>query len=166
MSIQTACEKLRREAKGDLLTEAIAEHLAANMTEELAALVERPEYIAAEMGRFVIGMAKKQLHSQDGGLPEEVVYGYATDYYHANREEIKKTIADSRKWFLPVEPPTKVITPQKPAKTETKPPKTVAKKPETVTKPADPVIKPPKKAKPVDEGQLSLFDLMGGLGNA
>lgn len=166
MSIDTAKAKLQKEAKGDLLAEAIAGHLVEIMDDELAALVDRPDYTAGEMGRFVVGMAKKQLHSQDGGLPDEVVYGYATDYYHANREEIKKTIADSRKWFLPVEPPTKVITPKKPAKTETKPPKTVAKEPETVTKPADPVIKPPKKAKAVAEGQLSLFDLMGGLDNA
>ena len=158
MSIDTAKAKLQKEAKGDLLTEAIAGHLVEIMDDELAALVERPDYTANEMGRFVIAKARKQLQGKSGGLPDEVVYGYATDYYHASREEIKNTSAGAVK--------TQVTASPKPAKTETKPPKTVAKKPETVTKPADPVIKPPKKAKAVAEGQLSLFDLMGGFGDA
>lgn len=158
MSIQTACDKLRREAKGDLLTEAIAEHLAANMTEELAALVERPDYTANEMGRFVIAKARKQLQGKSGGLPDEVVYGYATDYYHASREEIKNTSAGAVK--------TQVTASPKPAKTETKPQQKVGHKPEPAPKPADPAPKINKKAKPVDDGQLSLFDMLGGLGNA
>jgi|GEM_PF-4749587 len=158
MSIDTAKAKLQKEAKGDLLTEAIAGHLAEIMDDELAALVDRPDYTAGEMGRFVIGKARKQLNSRNGGLPDEVVYGYATDYYHASRDEIKKTLAGAGT--------AKVSTTPKTPKTETKTPKTVAKKSETVTKSADPVIKPTKKAKSVAEGQLSLFDLMGGFGDA
>ncbi|MBQ8137097.1 MAG: hypothetical protein IJ174_06655 [Clostridia bacterium] len=158
MSIDTAKAKLQKEAKGDLLTEAIAGHLVEIMDDELAALVERPDYTAGEMGRFVLGKAREQLHGRDGGLPDEVVYGYATDYYHASRGEIAKTVVRAGTG--------KVSTSTKTAKTETKAPKTVTKKPETVTKPADPVIKPPKKAKAVAEGQLSLFDLMGGFGDA
>lgn len=158
MSIDTAKEKIRKEAKGDLLAEAIAEHLAEIMDDELAALVDRPDYTAKEMAQFVIVKARKQLQGESGGLPDEVVYGYATDYYHASREEIKNTSAGAVK--------AEVTTSAKPAKSETKPPKTVVKKPETVTKPADPVIKPLKKGKPQAEGQMSLFDLMGGFGDA
>lgn len=158
MSIDTAKAKLQKEAKGDLLTEAIAGHLVEIMDDELAALVERPDYTAGEMGRFILGKAREQLHGRDGGLPDEVVYGYATDYYHASRDEIAKTVVRAGTG--------KVSTSTKTAKTETKAPKIVTKKPETVAKPADPVIKPPKKAKAVAEGQLSLFDLMGGFGDA
>lgn len=169
MSIQTACDKLRREAKGDLLTEAIAEHLAANMTEELAALVERPDYTAGEMGLFVLGKAWEQLHGRDGGLPDEVVYGYATDYYHASRDEIAKTVVRAGTGKAAVSA-AKAGKPapnaQKAAVNAQKREKIAQEQAKVPEKPIN-APKPPKpKSKPQTEGQMSLFDLMGGLCDA
>ena len=94
MSIETARAKIKAEASScGGLEKAIADHLIGIMDDELAALVERPEYTVKEMGSFVMSMARKELKSKSGYLADEVVYGFATDYYHASRAEIKKNAA-------------------------------------------------------------------------
>lgn len=169
MSIDTAKAKLQKEAKGDLLTEAIAGHLVEIMDDELAALVERPDYTAGEMGRFVLGKAREQLHGRDGGLPDEVVYGYATDYYHASRDEIAKTVVRAGTGKAAVSA-AKAGKPapnaQKAAVNAQKREKIAQEQAKVPEKPIN-APKPPKpKSKPQTEGQMSLFDLMGGFGDA
>lgn len=172
MSIDTAKTKLLKEAQecktNQQMVKVLADHLIQIMDDELAALVDRAAYTADEMGRFVVGMARKELNSKNGGLPDEVVYGYCTDYYHSTRKDIDAILGAKAH----VTAPTNTGAAAKPAKGSQDPKqseklsKTVTKKAETVTKPADPVIKPAKKGKPQAEGQISLFDLMGGMAGA
>ena len=122
MSIESAKSKLQDEAKGcGGLEKAIAAHLISVMDEELAALVERPDYTVKEMGSFVMTKARKELNSQSGCLADEVVYGFATDYYHATREEIKKNGQIS----TPSKAPTNKTKPEKTEVKAAKPPKSI-----------------------------------------
>ena len=158
MSIETARAKINAEANGcGGLEKAIAAHLISIMDDELAALVERPDYTVKEMGGFVMAKARKELNSQSGYLADEVVYGFATDYYHATREEIKKNGQISTSSKAPTNKP-------KPEKTEAKaakPPKNIQAQ-ENAEKAA--AQKPVKRTGP--EGQMSLFDMLGGLADA
>ena len=158
MSIENAKSKLQDEAKGcGGLEKAIAAHLISVMDEELAALVERPDYTVKEMGSFVMTKARKELNSQSGCLADEVVYGFATDYYHATREEIKKNGQIS----TPSKAPTNKTKPEKTEVKAAKPPKSI-KAQEKAEKAA--AQKPAKRTGP--EGQISLFDMLGGLADA
>ena len=155
MSIETARAKINAEANGcGGLEKAIAAHLVSIMDDELAALVERPDYTVKEMGGFVMAKARKELNSQSGYLADEVVYGFATDYYHATREEIKKNgqISSSSK------APTNTSANKPKAE---KLPKSI-KAQEKAKKAA--AQKPVKRTGP--EGQMSLFDMLGGLADA
>ena len=155
MSIETARAKINAEANGcGGLEKAIAAHLVSIMDDELAALVERPDYTVKEMGGFVMAKARKELNSQSGYLADEVVYGFATDYYHATREEIKKNgqISTASK------APNNVSASKSKAE---KPPKSI-KAQEKAEKAA--AAKTAKKTGP--EGQMSLFDMLGGLADA
>lgn len=157
MSVETAKAKIQKEAaECGSMEKAIAAHLVSIMDEELAALVERPDYTVKEMGGFVTAKARKELNSQSGYLADEVVYGFATDYYHATREEIKKNgqISTSSK------APTNTSA-NKP-KAEKKPEQKSVKAEKPAQKPPEP--KPAKKSGP--EGQMSLFDMLGGFANA
>ena len=152
MSVETAKAKIEKEAaECGSLEKAIAAHLVSIMDDELAALVDRPEYTVKEMGHFVTEKARKELNGHNGYLADEVVYGFATDYYHASREEIKKAGA--------VKPSAKPAS-NKEAK---KPEKAVQEKQKPAPKQPAP-SKPAKKAAP--EGQMSLFDMLGGLADA
>ena len=155
MSIETARAKINAEANGcGGLEKAIAAYLVSIMDDELAALVERPDYTVKEMGGFVMAKARKELNSQSGYLADEVVYGFATDYYHATREEIKKNgqISTASK------APNNVSASKSKAE---KPPKSI-KAQEKAEKAA--AAKTAKKTGP--EGQMSLFDMLGGLADA
>lgn len=162
MSIETARAKLEKEAAScGGLEKAIASHLSSIMDDELAALVDRPDYTVKEMGGFVMAKARKELNSKSGYLADEVVYGFATDYYHATRDEIKKNgqISTSSK-----APTNTGANKPKAEKTETKaakPPKSI-KAQEKAEKAA--AQKPAKRTGP--EGQVSLFDLLGGMADA
>ena len=155
MSIETARAKINAEANGcGGLEKAIAAYLVSIMDDELAALVERPDYTVKEMGGFVMAKARKELNSQSGYLADEVVYGFATDYYHATREEIKKNgqISTASK------APNNVSASK--SKVE-KSPKSIQAQ-EKAEKAA--AAKTAKKTGP--EGQMSLFDMLGGLADA
>ena len=155
MSIESAKSKLQNEAKGcGGLEKDIAAHLISVMDEELAALVDRPDYTLKEMGSFVMRKAKNELRGNSGYLEDEVVYGFATDYYHATREEIKKNGQISTSSKAPTNKP-------KPEKTEAKAPQSI-KAQEKAEKAA--TQKPAKRTGP--EGQMSLFDMLGGLADA
>lgn len=165
MSIDTAKAKLLKEAQesksNQQMVKVLADHLISIMDDELAALVDRAAYTADEMGRFVVGMARKELAGKNGGLPDEVVYGFCTDYYHSARKDIETMIGDKAK----VTAPTNVGTAKPTAKKAESPAKPTVQKAEA-HKPAEPAMKPAKKSKPQAEGQLSLFDLMGGMAGA
>ena len=162
MSIETARVKLQQEAANcGGLEKAIASHLSSIMDDELAALVDRPDYTVKEMGGFVMAKARKELNSHSGYLADEVVYGFATDYYHATREEIKKNGTVSTASKAPTNTSaSKPKTEQAKAKIS-KPPKSI-KAQEKAEKAA--ASKPAKKSGP--EGQISLFDMLGGLADA
>lgn len=135
----TATEKLAQEAeayKGNkgLLTP-IYQHLLGIMDEELSALVLRDDYTLGEMVHFVTEKARKELDGVSGALADDVVYGFATDYYHSSREEINKLLCPA------ITKTTSVVKPE--AKPEAKP------------KPVK-----PKEAKA--EQQITLFDLLEG----
>lgn len=158
MSIETAKAKLEKEAaKCGGLEKAIAAHLAEIMDDELAALVDRPDYTVKEMGGFVLSKARKELNGHSGGLADEVVYGFATDYYHATRDEIKKNGAVSASVKIPDNVSAGKKKTEKAEAKAPKPPKSV-KAQEKAEKAAA------KHAAP--EGQLSLFDMLGGLADA
>ena len=143
--IQQAAEKLTAEAdafngnKG--LLSPIYSYLLSVLNEELAGLVIQEKYTLSEMVQFVTEMARKELDGKSGALADDVVYGFATDYYHSTREDIEK--------ILKVAEPVPKPAAKTEAKTEHKP----------VAKPA------PKEKKP-EQAQVSLFDLMGGLADA
>ncbi len=158
MSIESAKSKLQDEAKGcGGLEKAIAAHLISVMDEELAAMVDRPDYTLKEMGSFVMAKARKELNRKSGYLEDEVVYGFATDYYHASRGEIKKAAASTSGNVSTV--PRNVEKKQEKGK-ETSQPIKALKKAEEKPK----AQKPAKKE--AAEGQLSMFDLMGGFADA
>lgn len=158
MSVETAKAKIEKEAaECGNMEKAIAAHLVSIMDDELAALVDRPEYTVKEMGRFVTEKARKELNGRNGYLADEVVYGFATDYYHATREEIKKYTLISISSKTP-----KNTTESKAAK----PPKSIKDQQKAEEKKIKDAAKPAKKGKPQAEGQMSLFDMMGGLADA
>ena len=164
MPIESAKKKIEEEAKAcGGLEKAIARHLILIMDEELASLVNRPEYTVKEMGSFVMGKARKELNGKSGALEDEVVFGFATDYYHASRKEIQGTAASASMTSV------KASTEKKPAKAPKQAAKAQAQgeNAQEVAKNAQEKPKVPKPAKnAVPEGQLSLFDLMGGFANA
>lgn len=143
--IQQAAEKLTAEAeafKGNTgLLSPIYSHLLSILNEELAGLVIQEKYTLSEMVQFVTEKARKELDGKSGALADDVVYGFATDYYHASREDIEKLLKTAK----PVPKPA--------AKTEAK----------TESKPA---AKPVPKEKKPEQAQVTLFDLMGGLADA
>ena len=143
--IQQAAEKLTAEAdafKGNTgLLSPIYSYLLSILTEELAALVIQEKYTLSEMVQFVTEKARKELDGKSGALADDVVYGFATDYYHSSREDIEKILKVAK----PVSKPA--------TKTEAK------AEPKPVAKPA------PKEKKP-EQAQVSLFDLMGGVADA
>lgn len=162
MSIETARAKINAEANGcGGLEKAIAAHLVSIMDDELAALVERPDYTVKEMGGFVMAKARKELNSKSGYLADEVVYGFATDYYHATREEIKKNGQISTSSKAPTNTGDNKPKPEKAEAKAAKPPKSI-KAQEKREKAA--AQKPAKRTGP--EGQMSLFDMLGGLADA
>lgn len=162
MSIETAREKLKKEAAScGGLEKAITAYLVSIMDDELAALVERPDYTVQEMGGFVMAKARKELNSKSGYLADEVVYGFATDYYHATREEIKKNGQISTSGKVPTNTGTNKPKSEKAEAKAAKPPKSI-KAQEKAEKAA--ASKPAKKSGP--EGQISLFDMLGGLADA
>ena len=164
MPIESAKKKIEEEAKAcGSLEKAIARHLIEIMDEELAALVNRPDYTLKEMGAFVIGKAKKELNGKSGALEGEVVFGFATDYYHASRKEIQGTAASASMTSVKAsadkktaQAPKQAAKAQEQGKNAQKTAQNAQEKPK--------VLKPAKNAAP--EGQLSLFDLMGGFANA
>ena len=166
MSIETARAKLKKEAAACAAAptvQALAEYLCENMDDELAALIEKPDYTAAEMGKFVTGMVYKNFikraqnsKMESSILPNEIVYGYATDYYHASREEVKKTIAAIGS-VSSTASGTVQKTEQKPTEKKGKPKQEVKQEKAAASKPA-------KKSGP--EGQMSLFDMLGGFADA
>lgn len=164
MPIESAKKKIEEEAKAcGGLEKAIVRHLIEIMDEELAVLVNRPEYTVKEMGAFVMGKARKELNGKSGALEDEVVFGFATDYYHASRKEIQGTAASASMTSVkastekkPAQAPKQAAKAQKQGKNAQKTAQNAQEKPK--------VLKPAKNAVP--EGQLSLFDLMGGFANA
>ena len=177
MSIDTANEKLKREAacKGGAAAtvQAVVEFLIENMDDELAALVDREEYTASEMGDYIVGKVFKNFIKREGGsrmasaaIPNDVVFGYATDYYHDTKEQIKKTISAA---YSSAQVSQAVSKSQKTEKKSENREKNAQKQPESAQKPAKNAQPKPaqtKKGKQQPEGQVSLFDLMGGLTNA
>lgn len=162
MPVETAKAKIQKEAaECGSMEKAIAAHLVSIMDDELAALVERPDYTVKEMGGFVMAKARKALNSQSGCLADEVVYGFATDYYHATREEIKKNGQISTASKAPASTGANKPKPEKAEVTTAKPPKSV-KAQEKAEKAA--AQKTAKRTGP--EGQMSLFDMLGGLSDA
>lgn len=164
MSIESAKKKIEEEAKAcGGLEKAIAKHLVSVMDEELAALVDRPDYTVKEMGAFVMGKARKELNGKSGALEDEVVFGFATDYYHAGRKEIQGTALSNSMTSVkaggekkPAQAPKQAAKAQEQGKNAQEVAKNAQEKPK--------VPKPAKNAVP--EGQLTLFDLMGGFANA
>ena len=168
MSIETARAKLKKEAAactGGIAptVKTLAEYLCDNMDDELAALVEKPDYTVAEMGKFITGMVYKNFikraqnsRMESSILPNEIVYGYATDYYHASKEEIKKTIAAIGNVSSTASGTVQKIE-QKHTEKKEKPKQEVRQEKSVTSKPAK---------KSGAEGQLSLFDMLGGLADA
>lgn len=118
MPIESAKKKIEEEAKAcGGLEKAIVRHLIEIMDEELAVLVNRPEYTVKEMGAFVMGKARKELNGKSGALEDEVVFGFATDYYHASRNEIQGTALSNSMTSV------KASVEKKPPKRQSKPPK-------------------------------------------
>lgn len=91
--IQQAAEKLTAEAeafKGNKgLLSPIYSYLLSIINEELAWLVIQEKYTLSEMVQFVTEKARKELDGKSGALADDVVYGFATDYYHSSREDIE-----------------------------------------------------------------------------
>ena len=165
MSIETAKAKLRAEAKAcGGMEKVIAGWLEEIMDDELAALVDRKEYTLSEMGRFIMALAKKELNGRNGCLPDEVVYGFATDYYHESRKTIEEKIKG-----IPASAPSAAAgkppkAAQAAAKTQQDTASAAKAQQKTVHAPEKKKAEKPKSQ--AQEGQLSLFDLMGGYANA
>lgn len=178
MSIDTANEKLKREAaacKGGAAAtvQAVVEFLIENMDDELAALVDREEYTASEMGDYIVGKVFKNFIKRDGGsrmeaaaVPNDVIFGYATDYYHDTKEQIKKIISTAYSSARVSQAVSKSEKAEKKSDNREKYAQKQPKNAQIAAKSEQPKPAPVKKGKQQTEGQVSLFDLMGGLTNA
>lgn len=150
--LSRALEKLNAESedfKGNKgLLSPIYSYLLSILNDELAALILQDGYTLAEMISFVIEKARKELDGKSGALADDVVYGFATDYYHSSREQIDGLL----KKKSTAAPKTITVPAAKDASADRKPEK--EKKKTTA------------KTKQQEKEQLSLFDLMGGYANA
>lgn len=152
MSIETAKAKLQAEtescdAASKAPVTAIVSFFREQMDDELAALISRETYTVSEMWDYVFKKAREALKSTSGCLPDEVVFGFATDYYHAGREEIDKLLHPA------------VKTPEKPA-TVQKTDKDANTSIKVNDVPKTDAVKRGKTS-PAADGQLSLFDFGG-----
>lgn len=125
--------------------------------------VNKKEKTFALCFKYITDQARKQAKNGCAMVKDDVVYEWAEDYYRKEEKEPEKK--ESKK-PLPIDPIPKEKaeegTKENPVKVTTEPvspPKEV----KVDVKVSEKKEKPKKKAKDDMEGQMSLFDFMGGL---